>query len=105
MEWFGSLTDSNAWFRGAFEGSMLAVFVLLARFENEWIWLAVLVTVFIMAGEFRARKKLQKMTRTKTMATLRKLEKRCDELEKSAHQWKARSLKLQTKLERSGVDL
>jgi hypothetical protein len=105
MEWFGTLTDSNAWFRGAFEGSMLAVFVLLAQFENNWIWLAVLVTICVMAGEFRARKKLQKLSKNKSIAALKKLEKRCDDLEKSAHQWKARSLKLQTKMERAGVGL
>ena len=105
MEWFGSLTDSNAWFRGAFQGSMLAIFVHLAQFENNWVWMAVMLTICIMVGEFNARKKLQKLSKNKIVAGLKKLEKRCDDLEKSAHQWKARSLKLQTKLERAGVGL
>ncbi len=105
MEWFGSLTDSNAWFRGAFQGSMLAIFVYLAQFENNWVWMAVMLTICIMVGEFNARKKLQKLSKNKSVAAVKKLEKRCDDLEKSAHQWKARSLKLQTKLERAGVGL
>ena len=105
MEWFGPLTSTNAWSRGAFEGAMLAIFVYFAQAESKYAWLAVLITIGIMIGEARKRDKMQKAKKSKDLATLKRLEKRCEELEKNAVQWKARSLKLQTKIERAGVDL
>jgi hypothetical protein len=105
MEWFGRLTDGNAWYRGAFEGSMLAIFIYLAQFRNNWVWIAVLLTLCVMAGEFKARRKMHSQRQKKDLAVLRKLEKRCDELEQNVHRWKAQALKLQTKIERSGLDL
>ena len=105
MEWFGPLTNTNAWFRGAFEGAMLAIFVYLAQAVNGYAWLAVVIIIGIMIGEARARDKMHKSRKNKGVATLKKLEKRCEEMEKNAVHWKARSLKLQTKLERAGIDL
>jgi len=43
MEWFGPLTSTNAWSRGAFEGAMLAMFVYFAQTENKYAWLAVMI--------------------------------------------------------------
>jgi hypothetical protein len=105
MEWFGPLTNTNAWARGAFEGAMLAIFVYFAQTENKYAWLAVMITIGIMIGEARVRDKMHKSAKNKDIATVRTLEKRCEELEKNANEWKARSLRLQTKMERAGVDL
>ena len=105
MEWFGPLTNTNAWSRGAFEGAMLAIFVYLAQTGHIFVWLAVIITIGVMIGEARARDKMHKAKKSKEIATLNRLEKRCDELENNANQWKARSLKLQTKMERAGFDL
>ena len=84
---------------------MLAIFVYLAQVEHNFAWLAVMITIGIMIGGGRARAKMHKSKKSKDIAKLKRLEKRCGELEKSAHQWKARSLKLQTKMERAGIGL
>lgn len=105
MEWFGPLTNTNAWSRGIFEGATLTIFVYLAMAENSLAWFAVMVTICIMIGEARARDKLNRSKKNKDLAALKRLEKRCDELEKNAVHWKARSLKLQTRMERAGIDL
>ena len=86
MEWFGPLTSTNAWSRGAFEGAMLAMFVYFAQTENKYAWLAVMITIGIMIGEARSRDKMHKAKKSKDLATLKRLEKRCEELEKNAAQ-------------------